>query len=40
MFDDIRFWNMLRIWRNVAAPKLDITSFGHWSGTGLVDWAG
>jgi len=19
-------------------PKLDMTSFGHWSGTGLVDW--
>ena len=39
MFDDIRVWNMLRIWRELDRPKLDLTSFGHWSGTGLVDWA-
>ncbi|MBI5482368.1 MAG: methyltransferase [Deltaproteobacteria bacterium] len=38
MFDDIRVWNMLRIWRGVRMPKLDLTSFGHWSGTGLIDW--
>jgi len=38
IFDDIRLWNMLRIWREIRKPKLDITSFGHWSGTGLVDW--
>lgn len=38
VFDDIRVWNMLAIWRAVALPKLDLTSFGHWSGTGLVDW--
>jgi predicted O-methyltransferase YrrM len=38
MFDDIRFTNMIPIWREIAHPKLDITSFGHWSGTGLVDW--
>jgi predicted O-methyltransferase YrrM len=38
VFDDIRLWNMLRIWRTIARPKLDLTSFGHWSGTGLVDW--
>lgn len=38
VFDDIRLWNMLAIWRGISAPKLDITSFGHWSGTGLVDW--
>ena len=38
MFDDIKFWNMLRIWNDVSRPKLDITSFGHWSGTGLIDW--
>lgn len=38
VFDDIRLWNMLKIWREVTAPKLDLTSFGHWSGTGLVDW--
>ncbi len=39
MFDDIRVWNMLAIWREIERPKLDLTSFGHWSGTGLVDFA-
>ena len=38
VFDDIRTWNMLTIWREIAFPKLDLTSFGHWTGTGLVDW--
>lgn len=38
MFDDIRLWNMLNIWREIKKPKLDLTSFGHWSGTGLIDW--
>jgi predicted O-methyltransferase YrrM len=38
MFDDIRVWNMLAIWRKLDRRKLDLTSFGHWSGTGLVDW--
>jgi predicted O-methyltransferase YrrM len=38
VMDDIRFWNMLAIWQDIARPKLDLTSFGHWSGTGLVDW--
>lgn len=38
VFDDIRLMNMLSIWRNISLPKLDITSFGHWSGTGLIDW--
>jgi predicted O-methyltransferase YrrM len=38
MFDDIRVWNMLATWRRISRPKLDLTSFGHWSGTGLVDW--
>lgn len=38
VFDDIRFWTMLRLWREIRQPKLDLTSFGHWSGTGLVDW--
>ena len=39
MFDDIRLWNMLKIWRDLSHPKLDLTSFGHWTGTGLVQWA-
>ena len=38
--DDIRFVNMINFWRNIQSPKLDITSFGHWSGTGLVDLSG
>lgn len=38
IFDDIKLWNMLPIWREVKRPKLDFTSFGHWSGTGLIDW--
>jgi predicted O-methyltransferase YrrM len=38
VFDDIRVYNMLRIWREIRRPKLDVTSFGHWSGTGLVDY--
>jgi predicted O-methyltransferase YrrM len=40
VFDDIRLWNMLDVWRSILRPKLDLTSFGHWSGTGLVDWSG
>jgi predicted O-methyltransferase YrrM len=39
MFDDIRLWPMLAIWRSVSRPKLDLTSFGHWSGTGLIDYS-
>ena len=38
VFDDIRLWNMRNIWNGVSRPKLDLTSFGHWSGTGLIDW--
>lgn len=38
VFDDIRLWNMLDIWFNMDKPKIDLTSFGHWSGTGLVEW--
>jgi hypothetical protein len=37
-FDDIRLWNMLAIWRGIQRPKLDITSFGSWSGSGLIHW--
>jgi predicted O-methyltransferase YrrM len=38
VFDDIRIWGMLAFWHEIGHPKLDITSFGHWSGTGLVDY--
>jgi predicted O-methyltransferase YrrM len=37
LFDDTRLWSMLRFWRLLPYPKLDLTSFGSWSGTGLVD---
>ncbi len=36
LLDDIRVWSMLKMWREIPYPKLDLTSFGHWSGTGLV----
>jgi len=37
VIDDIRFLNMAALWRDIASPKFDATSIGHWSGTGLVD---
>ncbi len=38
VFDDIRMWNMLGIWRRIARPRFDAVSLGHWSGTGMVEW--
>ncbi len=38
VFDDIRMHELLKFWRDLALPKMDITSFGHWSGTGLAEW--
>jgi hypothetical protein len=35
--DDTRLWSMLKFWRDLPFPKLDLTSFGHWSGTGLFE---
>jgi predicted O-methyltransferase YrrM len=35
VFDDIRKLEMLQVWRDLPLAKLDVTSFGHWSGTGL-----
>jgi predicted O-methyltransferase YrrM len=40
VFDDVRVMTMLETWRKIRRPKLDLVSFGHWSGTGLVDWNG
>jgi hypothetical protein len=37
IIDDICFVNMIDFWRGIASPKIDMSSFGHWSGTGLVD---
>jgi predicted O-methyltransferase YrrM len=36
VLDDIRLMTMIRLWRSLPAPKLDVTSFGHWAGTGLL----
>ena len=33
--DDIRKLQMLQTWRDLPLSKLDVTSLGHWSGTGL-----
>lgn len=38
MFDDIRLMAMVWVWRGIDKPKLDITSFCHWTGSGLVEW--
>jgi len=37
ILDDIRFVNMIDLWRSIRSPKLDVSAFGHWSGTGIVD---
>lgn len=36
VFDDIRLMNMVQLWRDLPFTKLDATSLGHWSGTGLM----
>ncbi len=38
VLDDIRLWRLLALWRSIPWPKLDLTSFGHFAGTGLVEW--
>jgi predicted O-methyltransferase YrrM len=38
VFDDIRQWNMIPIWYKINLPKLDATSVGHFTGTGLIEW--
>lgn len=37
ILDDIRLYNMLATWRRIASPKIDLTSFGHFTGTGVVN---
>lgn len=37
MLDDIKVLNMIGVWQAIESPKVDLTSVGHWSGTGLVD---
>ncbi len=38
VLDDTRVVPMLKTWRAISHPKLDLTSFGHWTGTGLIEW--
>ena len=38
MFDDIKQWNMLKIWSDIKMPKIDITAFGHFTGSGLIEY--
>jgi len=33
--DDIRLPGMLEFWENIRQPKLDLVSFGHFTGTGI-----
>ena len=37
IIDDILFVNMIDFWRKIKSPKVDATSFGHFTGTGIVD---
>jgi len=37
LVDDIRLMPMVKFWNDIEYPKMDMTSLGHWSGTGLVD---
>ena len=37
LLDDTRLWHMLPAQRHLPWPKLDLTSFGHWSGATLFD---
>jgi hypothetical protein len=37
MLNDTRRWEMLRFCRDISYPKVDMTSFGRWTGTLLVE---
>ena len=40
VLDDIHaFPEMKILWNKLLFNKVDITSYGHWSGTGLVDFS-
>ncbi len=36
--DCIRLNYVVPVWESITKPKLDATTFGHWAGTGLIDW--
>jgi hypothetical protein len=37
IIDDICTPELLNIYHSILSPKIDLTSFGNWSGTGIVD---
>lgn len=37
VFDGTRRWNMLGFWRDLPHPKLDVTSFASWDGSGIAE---
>ena len=37
LIDDVKYFTMYKVWKKIQSPKLDLSSFGHWSGTGIVD---
>jgi len=40
LMDDIfQFPEMKKIWDNLMFNKVDLTKYGHWSGTGLIDFS-
>lgn len=39
MMDDIHeFPEMKKIWNKISFKKFDLTKYGHWSGTGIIDF--
>jgi len=36
LIDDIRVSSMVSVWNKIPYPKFDLSSIGHWSGSGLV----
>jgi predicted O-methyltransferase YrrM len=40
VMDDIREPALVYVWRNIQRPKMDLTSLGHFTGTGIIDWTG
>lgn len=39
ILDDIYEFNeMLKLWNSIELKKIDLTKYGHWSGTGLIDF--
>ena len=39
VFDDIRLLPMVELWRTLPFSRVDATSLGHWSGTGILETA-